>query len=349
MPIKTFPSLFILVALLCATACKKKGNPTPVPPNQAVDVYVGGVSGTATGPGEVVATYWKNGVMYKAIDTITYSYANSMGVLGNDVYLAGLRSTNTGGAATYWKNRVAVPLSNVQSHADAVSISNGSVYIAGDVAIPNNSNYLGLVCWKDGVLLTQITDGTTSAAVSGMEVDGSDIYISGGYGPSTGGYWKNGVFDALQDGVTNSFINAIAVSGNDVYLAGTTGPAYNAVPTYWKNGIAHPLAAAENGTQITGIAINGSDVYVCGSANTDPATFNIVNTRAIYWKNGVATTLSYNGDMTFAHAIAVNGTDVYVAGSASAYGDPVPVIWKNGIATKLSNYGIANSLVLVPR
>ncbi len=337
--------VFVGIGLLIVTGCTKQ-NLTPDQTVPAVDVYVGGISGPLGGPPRL-ATWWKNGESHKALDTAGSPAVFSIAVSGNDVYLAGRVIKPWGGStttplATYWKNGVAVQLSTNPSFAYAVSVSDGTVAIAGQVS--KNYSPLTAVYWQNGAI-TNISDGTVATEIWGMASNGPDVYIVGRAG-STGGYWKNGVFVALTDKTTVSNAYGLALNGSDVYVAGTTGPPDNPTPFYWKNGIPHPLAASAYNSPAGGIVVSGNDVYVAGSISTEAAGWPTV---AVYWKNGVQTQLTYGSYSTEATAIAVNGADVYVAGSAYTGTDYIPLVWKNGVPTKLADNGMANALVLVSK
>lgn len=104
------------------------------------DVYVAGV--IVTYGAENIAQYWKNGVLVNLTDGTTKAEANAIAVSGKDVYVAG--SQWEGNAisytdyhrlpiAKYWKNGVAVNLTDGTKWAEArsIAVSGNDVYVAG--------------------------------------------------------------------------------------------------------------------------------------------------------------------------------------------------------------------------
>jgi hypothetical protein len=95
------------------------------------DVYVAGQENNGT---QFVAKYWKNGVAVALTGGTTDAGANSIVVVGNDVYVAGYESSRAltsyqrvgnpdeSWVAKYWKNGVAVVLSNGDPAGSANSI-----------------------------------------------------------------------------------------------------------------------------------------------------------------------------------------------------------------------------------
>lgn len=170
----------------------------------------------------------------------------------------------------------------------------------------------------------------------------TDVYIAGNMrGPGydffsnpvdVAGYWKNGVFNAVQAvaGPANASAYTISVSGADVYVGGyDRGGSIKGIPCYWKNGVEVqlPIPAGNTGT-VTSMVVNGSDVYAAGYYRTNDA--NHTN-RAAIWKNGVLTTLAFNKESSASTGIALDGTDVYVCGYSSINGVICAIYWKNNV------------------
>ena len=112
-------------------------------------VYVaGGLFTEDSVTGKVIghAIYWRNGVAVPLTTSTSFSYATSIAISGNDVYVAGFMTTgNSYNIATYWKNGNAVMLTDGSNNARVTSIAiNGSdVYAAGWVE--NNGNMVAAV------------------------------------------------------------------------------------------------------------------------------------------------------------------------------------------------------------
>src|SRR6202012_1565639 len=114
-----------------------------------------------------------------------------------DIYLAGYvsRKHQSGNSryidnAIYWKNGLAVPLTDTltNSRANAIFVHNGDIYVAG--TINDTAAY-----WKNGIL-TKLGPGI----LYGIVVKGKDVYVAGvalTNGPGRAAYWKNGALDTL--------------------------------------------------------------------------------------------------------------------------------------------------------
>ena len=371
--------LLLGIALLSIsfTACKKAGLHTTTHDaivDTALDVYAAGYITTSNGSGGVseVAAYWKNGVLTRLADSLSFSEATGIAVSGNDVYVVGYVTspTNIGTEnAVLWKNGVATMLSpdSAFSEATCIALQGTDVYVGGFVLNvntqnSNNSSSNQPVYWKNGSPnLLPMATGISSVAVSGGDVyfagsivSGNKFQATGPLGPgSTAAYWKNGAMPdtlAYPDTYLNAYSSAavgIAVSGTNVYATGATG-IYQ--PEFWQNGTPTILAETNNHSVAYGIATNGTDVYVVG------VNGNYYN--ATYWKNNEPVPLSVGTlSMTnsFATAIAANGNDVYVAGQVKHAADQeyASYYWKNGVSTELSagsgHGAYVKSLAIAPK
>jgi hypothetical protein len=244
--------------------------------------------------------------------------ANAIAVSGNDVYVAGSSIVYKPGfsyeAATYWKNGVAVLLSNPvdktgsggESFANGIVVDGHDVYLAGLAeAAPLSGNY-SAISWKNGAgTILPIPNSRAADYISvakGIAVQGSDVYISGSITPPSGKlsspgdvsgpvYWKNGNVVPLANGVTYTYTGGIAVLGSDVYVAGLPYDNDNS-GVFWKNGIpttliinVQPAPHSSLLIQPLGIAVFNNDVYVAGCIFNVNAGI-LGQTYGVYWKNG---------------------------------------------------------------
>ena len=196
------------------------------------DVYIAGFSTTMGG---AHAMYWKNGnPVYLSYSTYGYSYAYSIAVSGNDVYVAGQDDV---GNAVYWKNGNPVVMSG-DARSLSMTIAGNDIYLAG-IDFGSGFSSRNAIVWKNGTP-TSLLDGTKETFASSVAVSKNDVYVAGhefnGTGLSLAIYWKNGSLVRLS--TKNSVANSVVIAENDVYIAGgeinTTETAN--VATYWKNG-----------------------------------------------------------------------------------------------------------------
>lgn len=164
----------------------------------------------------------------------TYSEANSVFSIENDVYVVGgiisqpCESWST--KAVYWKNGELIYLEDGNEYSNALSIyvtSNSDVYIAGTV------NHLP-VYWKNGKRVRLLTS-TSSGVANDIIVNNEDVYVSGNDG-NVLVYWKNGNQIRLRPGYTST----IRVEANEVYVLGITTPTITHDPlsvALWKEGV----------------------------------------------------------------------------------------------------------------
>jgi hypothetical protein len=165
------------------------------------DVYVAATYFTIANLNSQVSAYWKNGVQVNLPGPS--SYANSIYVSGNDVYVTGYTYSAGNRTGVYWKNGVIVNLSNGTTDvvATGIYILGTDIYVAGYESGGSNAPPF---YWKNGNKIVLSTPSQGAGASQGISGTGNDIYIGcEGYsiGLPTGGlgfgFWYNGTFEKI--------------------------------------------------------------------------------------------------------------------------------------------------------
>ncbi|MBS1669374.1 MAG: hypothetical protein JST58_18530 [Bacteroidetes bacterium] len=271
------------------------------------------------------------------------------------VYAVGYESNGTVTVAKYWKDNVAVNLTDGTKNAQAtgIFISGNDVYISG---FEVNSNGIDVAkYWKNGQAVI-LSDGTNNEIAYGIAVSGNDVFVLGTIFSNNGSTrkvreWVNGVgytgnldltnnntgIDSYALTVSNGIFSAAGISNNN---DGSTSA------IYWSHTLPFAWIAPTTITTGTafGIAASGSDVYICGSVKSQTAPF--YNTMAYYWKGNLPFPLTDGTKGAGAFGICLSGTDVYVCGyeqtgpSSGSY-PQIAKYWKNGTARALGNGSIS--------
>lgn len=171
------------------------------------DVYVAGEQTNADGI--AVATLWKgnknsidwSGCEVTALsDGKVHAYAESLCVDGQDVYVAGNKST--GGeakVAVMWKNGTENILSSLESYATSICVNDGKVYVAGWEYVEISGRKCAVATlWVDGEA-QHMYDQPRSSQARCVVAKGSDVYVSGFIGDQAV-IWINGKAGAVTDG-----------------------------------------------------------------------------------------------------------------------------------------------------
>lgn len=269
-----------------------------------------------------------------------HEVTDGWGNLDSRIYMAGVYWEDNTKKACYWVNGKQVNLdtpAGFDSHAMAITVINGTVYIAGTYTDRNNLSANNTACfWINGIKTDLIVpEGVGYAVASDIVVSNKNIYIAGYY--FTDGnysydsdsvvacYWKNGErIDMIEKG---SSASAIAIQNDTVYLAGEyrvacfAGEYYvgnNTKPCYWINGkkIYLDIPPESGDAYINDIYLSEGKIYVFGNVSIN------FRTQSCYWIDGVRTDVSlyfadaYESDVSaVVSTIAVFNDKIYKSGT----------------------------------
>lgn len=246
-----------------------------------------------------------------------------------DLYLSGHYQTDNGTRACYWKNGTRIDLPAVDEspmgETRAMTVSNGSVYIAG-------RGEMSGCYWKDGVC-TKLTE---YYGVQSIAVDNDAVYVLGG----SSLLWKNGVLQDV-DWAKDFTPCALTVSDGTLNAAGRLHleipiANYSAdLAACGKPGSPHQLSTpiVSNLSDALCVTASAGSIYVGGYYYDKDAQIN----RACFWKDKEPTTLEVpkgENDGSVKVICVENGT-VYSAGYCGSDKGDIPVYWVNEKYTEL--------------
>jgi hypothetical protein len=287
---------------------------------------------------------------------------------GPDVYQVGFVSPDDcepGTRAALWVNGVAQRITDNDSQAFAVFVSNRDVYVAGFECDGDSGPPGHATLWKNGVALHL---RKFSQAYS-VFVSGDDVYVAGTTSSFDGielnkepdstdlreigieppclhlaMLWKNGAPQFLppSQGGFDSFAEEVFVSGSDVYVAGWEADfdkigRTNAV--LWKNGVPQVLPPSPgcDRSKAWDVFASGADVYVSGEEGTVHGRTH--RSRPAQWKNGVPDAWQMVKQARYYDSASAPNGDVYlvgVEGDADYEDDCRATMWRNGAPQRLS-------------
>lgn len=246
-----------------------------------------------------------------------------------DLYLSGYYRTDNGTRACYWKNGTRVDLSVVDesqmNETRAITVSNGSVYIAGR---GETSGYY----WKDGVC----TPLTEYYGVQSIAVDNDAVYVLGGFSL----LWKNGVLQDID--WANGFTPyALTVTEGTLNVAGRIHLEISALnysadlAACGTPGSPHHLSTpiVSDFSDALCVTSSAGSVYVGGYYYDKDAEIS----RACFWRDKQPTTLEVpkGADESLVKAICVENGTVYSAGYCWSNKRNMPIYWTNEKYTEL--------------
>jgi hypothetical protein len=208
------------------------------------------------------AAYWKDGVTFPlAIESDALnSWATSIVVSGQDIYIAGYEIKTEGVFPKLWKNSspIDINIGSLNAQFESITVLGADIYLAGRSG--DSPTTLAATYWKNGDAFPLSVDPNSShSRATSIAVSGSDIYVAGWESNSSGvtvaKSWKNGVPTILSDGIISQLAYSIAISGNDVYITGSA-PTSNA-SILWKNGqVVPPFDGTNNQIYAEALWIN---------------------------------------------------------------------------------------------
>jgi len=313
-----------------------------VPVSASATVYVAGHEGNGANQ---VAKLWVNGIPQILSEIPNDTYALSVFVAGENVYVAGRESTaGVNSKATLWVNGSPQYLTDgsTPSSANSVFVDDGNVYVAGFEV--NSENISVAMLWKNGEP-HPLTNGQDAAMAFSVFVDGNKVYVAGSenkdypVGSENEGtsypeakLWEmapNGAIQAETLSTDFSVAYSVFVDNGDVYIAGYRQAEIGTdfLARLWKNGVGQAFLNQQDNGVGRAVSVDGGDIYVAGNENL-PGTY----IEAKLWKSNTVhfsseNLISSGSSSSEAFSVFVDNGDVYVAGRANA---TKATLWKNG-------------------
>jgi len=198
--------------------------------------------GTYTTSGRTRAAMWKDGIRTELTteEPNIDSYADSVHVSGNDVYVAGyVGGGNT--RAVLWINGIYSQVGDYGTTGSSVFVSDSKVYVAG---MHNTGGRSRATLWTDGVqqyLNNEPSNGGSAAnsvyvSAGKVHVAGTETWREQNTSKTRARLWIDGISQDLEYASDGSAANSVYVSGDDVYVAGSESAPNYQNAAYWKNG-----------------------------------------------------------------------------------------------------------------
>jgi hypothetical protein len=302
------------------------------PAGSIKDVYICGYEGKR-------AVYWKNGIPVYLTDGTYQAQANSIKVIGNNVFVVGFENDGKYNFAKYWINGISTNLTGLSFNSFGYSLDYAFFYYKKNESVEvysitkiNGDNNDPLF---NGKILNLSLDFEAGTNPTKMIINkNTPYYISNG---GLGGFYFTSGLDGRSNliyGNSKAVYRDIDFNNNDLYITGNL----NNIASYWKNG--NLVSLSTSISQAFAMAINGNDIYVAG----------VIGANAVYWKNGILNTLPTTTDQLgnyVPNSISGIGSDIYVVGKNVRGGsniDSYAVYWLNGKINTLSKFDSNNRL-----
>jgi hypothetical protein len=220
------------------------------------DIYIAGSRYQNSLP-YYCASVWKNGVLHFRDNSILETLASGIALNGSAVIVCGREANISSGvvAGRYWVNGTATTVPD-SYELYSVTASGSDVYTAGVIPGTNQPAY-----WKN-TSKTQLQSAGQVGYASGIQVVGSDVYVSGyefvssRYQPRL---WKNGQYQSLENTYNlGGVAYGLFIDGSDVYVAGYVRHAQgagNQVAVFWKNGTMKLLGNVSTWSEANAISV----------------------------------------------------------------------------------------------
>ena len=265
------------------------------------DIYV--AADDYTVDGFPIAKYWINGEEFVLSEQ--KSGVTDMAIHNNTVYVTGYEVDSTGlHIATYWENGVATYIDSGGSIsiANAITIHEGDVYIAGFKADYNNGDNEIAKYWKNGEEF-EITRNTTAFA-SDIFIKDNKVYTLVNESVNNvvlARYWEDKNEHILSENKTASLGLSMTIADGTVYVSGMVFGNDDATryATLWVDGIEKRLSEYNMYGETCKIISSNGDVYVLTNERQEYLSV------PKYWKNGKETRFEDYYEVSMANDIFV--------------------------------------------
>jgi hypothetical protein len=265
------------------------------------DIYV--AADDYTVDGFPIAKYWINSEEFVLSEQ--KSGVTDMAIYNNIVYVTGYEVDSTGlHIATYWENGVATYIDSGGSIsiANAITIYEGDVYIAGFKADYNNGDNEIAKYWINGEEF-EITRNTTAFA-SDIFIKDNKVYTLVNESVNNvvlARYWEDKNEHILSENKTASLGLSMTIADGTVYVSGMVFGNDDAdrYATLWVNGIEKRLSEYNMYGETCKIISSNGDVYVLTNERQEYLS------GPKYWKNGKETRFEDYYEVSMANDIFV--------------------------------------------